>query len=382
MSLDIGVFGIRDVPSTYSGYETFLGELLPRLVDRGHRVTVYVRGEPGEREPYRGIRRVRTAAIRSKQLDTLSHSWTAGFAAARARHDVSLVCNVANSLALAALRPFGLRSVLNVDGQEWRRGKWSAAGRAYFRGSAHLARFASRALVTDCRAMADVYRDEFRAASVVIPYPVPESAAPEPDELAPILERWDVVPDGFLFTGGRLVPENNIERIAERYVATEHPYPLLVAGTANYDSPVVRRLDELAGDDPRIRPIGHVDDRRAFAALLAGSRLYLHGHSVGGINPSAVEALAAGANIAAFDTPFNREAIGDAGSVFGLDGSFDAVVEAALGDEGLPAARERARRRARDWFDLDDITDAYEEILRRAASIRSPRLVTRWAAAR
>ena len=378
-SVDIGVFGVRDVPSTYSGYETFLTNLLPELVERGHRVTVYVRGARGDRAAYRGIERVWTPSIHSKQLDTLSHGWTAGIAALVARHDVVLVCNVANSAALAVLSRAGLRAVLNVDGQEWLRGKWGRAGRKYYEWSARSARHGARSLITDCRAMADVYRTRFASESTVIPYGVPR---PAPDDGAARLAPLGLQPGGFLFTGGRLVPENHIERIAEEYARTDSDEPLIVAGEANYRSPTARRLAELARVDDRIRPIGHVGQRATFSALLGGARLYVHGHSVGGINPSLLEAMAAGANILALDTVFNREALGDAGGYFEIGSrprvDFAAAMKAAVDETVAGTRRAAAAMRAEERFSISDVADAYEDVLCRVAAGARPVLSTRW----
>lgn len=97
-SLDIGVYGTRGVPSTYSGYETFLTTLLPELVSRGDRVTMYCRtGEELGAGDWKGVRRRVLPAIPGKNLNTLSHGLVAGAVARVARHDVVLVVNVANA---------------------------------------------------------------------------------------------------------------------------------------------------------------------------------------------------------------------------------------------------------------------------------------------
>ena len=95
VTLDIGVYGTRGVPSTYSGYETFLTTLLPELVERGHAVTMYCRtGEGIENGPWRGVDRRVLPALPGKNLNTLSHGLVAGIVARSARHDVVLVVNV------------------------------------------------------------------------------------------------------------------------------------------------------------------------------------------------------------------------------------------------------------------------------------------------
>jgi glycosyltransferase involved in cell wall biosynthesis len=363
--LDIGVYGARAIPSTYSGYETFLTTLLPQLVDRGHRVTMYCRRtDLDDATPYRGVRRHLLPALPGKQLNTLSHGAVAAIRARLANHDVVLVVNVANAPFCAIGSWSGQPVVLNTDGQEWLRGKWGRFARWVFRSSARIAGRTATALVSDCQAMAEVYRRDFDAESTIIPYCAPPI---EPTDDLAALEQYGVEPGGYHLIAGRLNPENNIDRIAEAYAASEPSRPLLVLGAANYDSPVQRSLERIAANTPLVRPVGHVGDRKAFLTLVARAASYLHGHSVGGMNPSLVEAMHAGALVLANDTVFNRETLADTGRFFRLDGAGTGLAEAvreveALSPGDVDELRRRARTRARDRFALETVTDAYEQL--------------------
>lgn len=381
--IDIGVFGARGIPSTYSGYETFLTTLLPELASRGHRVTMYCRrGDTPGSGPYSGVDRVLLPAIPGKSLNTLSHGALASVRARFGRHDVVFAVNVANALFCALHRYTGRPVVLNTDGQEWLRGKWGRAARGFFHGSARVAGRCATGLVSDCCAMADVYRDDFRAESTVIPYCVPPRA---PVTGTNVCNRFGVQSGEYFVVAARLNPENHVDAIAEAYTHTRLPHPLLVLGSANYRSPVETRLAELAARDARVRVVGHVDDRDEFFELLGRARAYLHGHSVGGMNPSLVEAMHAGAQVCALDTPFNRETLGDAGIYFTIP-DLDAVLGRVLeqtADEAQ-ANRDAARTRAEKRFDTASVVDAYERLLLAAArqpANRTIALPTRWSEA-
>ncbi|NLA34790.1 MAG: glycosyltransferase family 1 protein, partial [Actinobacteria bacterium] len=271
--LDIGVYGARGVPSTYSGYETFLTLLLPELAKRGDRVTMYCRsGEDFTNEPWQGVHRKVLPAVAGKNFSTLSHGLVAGVAARAARHDVVLVVNVANALYCALSRYTGQAVVLNVDGQEWLRGKWGRSARSIFFRSAQVSRRCAHALIADGSAMAEIYRDEFDSATTVIPYCVTNgqwSKSAEP------VHKAGLDPYGYLLIAGRHNPENNIDRIARAYSESDHQLPLVVLGTANYDSPVTANIAALAERDDRIRLLGHVDNRDAFFDLVHHAKLYL-----------------------------------------------------------------------------------------------------------
>ncbi len=378
--LSVGVYGARGIPSTYSGYETFLTTLLPELVDRGMNVTMYCRAEEGMgNSTWQGVRRSVLPSIGGKNTSTLSHGLVAAVASRRARHDVVLVVNVSNALYCALGRYSGQPVVLNTDGQEWLRGKWGRAARGIFHGSAKIAGRCATALVADCEAMAEVYRTEFGANSTVIPYCVPLSGwQPDPS----VVRQRGLEPGKYCLIAGRLNPENNIDRIAHQYASSTLELPLVILGAANYESPVLEELKELARRDSRIRILGHVDNRSEFFNLLHHGGVYLHGHSVGGTNPSLVEAMGVGARICAFDTQFSRETLGDHAGYFALEPStLASTISAVLSDSpGQDLARRTAlQERAADRFSTSSVVDAYEALLREAAEARKPLVLpTRW----
>lgn len=368
-ALDIGVYGARGIPSTYSGYETFLTVLLPELAARNHRVTMYCRNGhgPGSGE-YRGVRVVELPAIETKQLSTLSHGLLASIAARLERHDVVLVVNVANALFCILARSTGQRVVLNTDGQEWLRGKWGSVGRQVFRASARLAGLSSSGLIADSVAMREVYRSEFNVDSTVIPYCWTDIS--DFEDAGSVDEELGVERHRYFVIAGRMVPENHADDVAAAYAAVDTDWPLLILGEANYDSPVTKRITALAAENERIRAIGHVADRGRFSALLRDAGAYIHAHSVGGINPSLIEAMGSAALTVALDTPFNREALGDTGVYFNdFAGSLSGILsQAPEYEQRYGHLRTEARKRALTHFNRGGITDAYEQLL---LSVRS-----------
>ena len=373
--LDIGVYGARGVPSTYSGYETFLTTLLPELVRRGDRVTMYCRpGDGMDNSEWEGVRRRVLPALPGKNFNTLTHGLVAGVAARFARHDVVLVVNVANAAYCAIGRYTRQPTLLNTDGQEWLRDKWGGTAKQVFHRSARIAGRCATALVADCEAMAAIYRDEFHADSTVIPYCVP------PVEFVAdtaFLDDRDLTPYRYVLVGGRHNPENNIHTVAEAFHASDIDVPLVVLGTANYDSPVTNRVLDLAASDDRIRVLGHIGNRAEFFNLVHHASVYVHGHSVGGTNPSLVEAMGVRARICALDNSFNRQTLGPDGGYFRLDDGpkrFAAVIGAVLAEtqEADAAARDATARRAAEVYSVSGVTDAYRELLHLVARSRRP----------
>ncbi|MEZ5321668.1 MAG: hypothetical protein R2698_06300 [Microthrixaceae bacterium] len=183
---------------------------------------------------------------------------------------------------------------------------------------------------------------------------------------------------------GRHNPENNMDAIAELYAATDRDLPFVVLGTANYDSPTTANLTALSRRDERIRLLGHIGGRSEFFDLVHHAATYIHGHSVGGTNPSLIEAMGSGARICANDTPFCRETLAGVAPYFSLDQpSFAAAIGSILDDDPGHDAEVRAATRARasDRFNVVDVVTAYRDLLHAAAAARwrTTTISTRWA---
>lgn len=381
--LRIGVYGARGIPSTYSGYETFLTVLLPGLAARGHEVTMYCRtGQVDSDAEFLGVRKRFVPAVDRKALSTLSHGALSSVRARVGGHDVVLAVNVANAVFCAVSRFTGQPVVLNTDGQEWLRGKWGRTARRFFRVSAHLSSHVATGLISDSAAMAELYEQEFSARSTTIPYCW---TGLEPSPPTGMLARLGLEPGRYFCQAGRLNPENNAVELAAAYVASSATWPLVVLGAANYDSPVARDLERLRTDDKRVHLIGHVADRSDYASLVQHAGMYFHTHSIGGINPSLVEAMGLGARILALDTPFNREALGDAGDYFETFGpNLTHRIDAAEEEPKEASAKHRSavRERVSRHFSTQAIVDAYEDVLIAAAQRRPLQsglaLATQW----
>ena len=111
--------------------------------------------------------------------------------------------------------------------------------------------------------------------------------------------------------------ENHVDVIIEGYTRSAAAKPLVVVGTVPYASDHQRRVTELARAYSRVRLLGGVWDQDLLDTLYAGSASYLHGHSVGGTNPSLLRAMGAAANVIAWEVNINREVLADTGQFFG-----------------------------------------------------------------
>lgn len=362
-ALRIAMLGTRGVPARYSGFETCVEELGARLVERGHAVTVYCRtphvDHPGS--TYRGMRLVKLPTIRSKHLDTITHSLLSAVHALGQGYDIALFFNVGNSPVTFIPRLGGQKVVLNVDGLDWKRRKWGRFARWYIRSCERWASWFPERVVTDSRRVQQYYHERRGTDSTYIAY----GAAPITAPPGPALARHGLTPRRYVLFVGRLVPENCAHHLVEAFGDLATDLRCVIVGDAPYAAAYIRSLK--ADADPRVIFTGYVFGE-GYRELLSNAYCFVETSEVGGTHPAVLEAMAAGRGVVVNDTPENLETIGDAGwSYSGALGasSLRAVLEQLLKDPALVSRRgEEALARVRAHYSWERVTDDYEQLFR------------------
>lgn len=360
--LNVGLLGTRGVPAHYGGFETCVEEVGRRLVDRGHSVTVYCRAcstslDGDTPDTFEGMRLVHLPAIPKRSLETLSHTGLSVAHLLAHRTEVAVLFNAANAPFLPILRAARIPVATHVDGLEWKRAKWQGAGSQYYRAMERLAVWWSDALIADAPGIADYYSTKFGVEAVQIAYgsPIVEGSTHRLAEL-------NLEPDGYHLVVARFEPENHVDLIVEGFTRSGAKLPLVVVGSAPYSDAYTARIHSVA--DARVIFLGGVWDQQVLDHLYAGARTYLHGHSVGGTNPSLLRAIGAGACVAAYDVVFNRDVLQEAGCFFTSPDDVARCVEDAEADPEACRRRGEAARGRALFYDWDDVADGYEALCR------------------
>jgi glycosyltransferase involved in cell wall biosynthesis len=364
--LRIGMLGLYGMPLPnlhFTGFETAFGEIAPRLVADGHDVTIYCRGSHYPPEIRVGVfDGVRLKYVPSPGGKNLSGLVATLFASVHAlligRYDIFFFVNVGMGHHAALCRMAGARVVMNVDGLDWKRGKWGPVARAYFKSAAHSAIRFCNALITDAEAMRRYYLDEFGKETTMIAY----GANVEQSEQPELIEPYGVRAGEYYLIASRLIPENHADLIIEGHRASGTRKKLVIAGGANYDSPFHRKLRALAKED--VIFTGHIHNQKTVKELHCNCFAYVHGHSVGGTNPSLLKAMGYGNCILALDTVFNREVLDDAGLLFPRDvEALATLMRRVEGDPALVAdLRTRGPQRIRANYTWEKIAAQYDEL--------------------
>ena len=363
--MKIAIIGSRGYPYVYSGYETFIKELVERLVPRGYQVTVYCHKNLFREFPAQvnGVDLVYLPTIERKSLSQLVHSFQAMLHACRSDAQVILAVNSANGPFGVLARLFRKKSAINVDGLEWLRPKWKGLGGKYFYWASRMATRLYDVTITDSDEMQKVYQREFQAESTVIAYGANLRCSRRPELIA----RWQLEPQGYYLVVGRLIPDNNADLILREFLACGSRRKLVIVGDVPYRDAWAASLKGL--DDPRVLFTGYVNDQEELAELYHNCFVYFHGHEFGGTNPTMLKALAYGCAICALDTVFNREMLDhdrygvfftkEPGSLSGLVARIEAE------PEKLASFRQKSRQRIIEHYTWEKITDQYDSLFRR-----------------
>ena len=361
--MKLAILGTRGIPALYGGFETFAEELSVRLVQRGIDVTVYCE-EVGAGEGdalYRGIYLVHLPAPRLGPLSTILFDLRCLWHARKA-YDVVYMLGYGTSIFCFIPRLWGSTVWINMDGVEWARSKWGLTARLWFRLMEAVAMWTPDRVIADAQGILrhlESCHSHLPSASV-IPYGAPViDAAPA----AGLLDEWQLRPGQYYLVVCRLEPENSVREIMKGYHRSGTRHPLIIVGSIDPATNYVKNLLQL--NDDRIRFIGPIYDKKKLQSLRYHAFAYFHGHTVGGTNPSLLEALGCGNLVMAHENVFNREVAGDAASYFKQESDIAEIVKAieSYPAETINEKKFKAKERIIKNYDWDAITETYIRLL-------------------
>lgn len=360
----INILGTRGVPAAHSGFEFFADHFARWLAVRGHDVTVYCQGSQSPRgeklsrweDSWEGVRRVHFTTRTSGTLATMEFDLRSALDVLR-RPGVDLVLGY-NTAVFNLIQKFAGRSVwINMDGIEWIRAKWSLAARAWFYVNELVGANAFHP-IADHPEMAKHVKSRSLRNVRMIPYGAPTFEAP-PEE--PV-RRMGIEPGHYFISIARIVPENSILEIVRAFSSINTKATLVVLGP--FDERNGYHVAVKSAASANVLFPGPIFEPDVVRALRFHALAYLHGHTVGGTNPSLVEALAAGSAVIAHDNRFNRWTAGAEQIYFSTVEQCALAMQRVESDSACTAElRIAAKKRHEEAFRLDAVHQAYLDAL-------------------
>lgn len=358
------ILGIRGVPAEHGGFETFAEHLSHYLVGRGWDVTVYCQRDGSgnlHHDEWCGIKRVNIPVRREGALGTIEFDWKSiKHLIKQSDPGVVLTLGYNTAFFCTRLRLHNIRNLINMDGIEWRRDKWKWYERAWLWLNERVGCLVGNHLIADHPAIADHLATRVNRRKItMIPYGANEIVSADAVHLVPL----GLEPGRFITVIARPEPENSILDIVHAFSHKRRDFKLVLLGKYQPDSNLFHK-EVMAAASDEVLFLGAIYDKTIVEALRFHGRLYIHGHRVGGTNPSLVEALGAGSAVLAHDNRFNRWVAGAGARYFSSTSSCSEALDNLLTDDAeIERMKIASRMRYEDVFTWETILNQYEQLL-------------------
>ncbi len=310
----LAILGSRGIPARYGGYETVVESISTGLAKMGVDVTVF---SPTTNEfkgyVYNGVRLnfVQNLERRLGSVGTLLYDLISLIKSAFLNFDVIYMLGYSSAIFCIIPRIFGKKVVINTDGMEWKRSKWSKFARLYLKRNEIISTKFANVLISDSLEIRKYFIAKYHISPVYISYGTELFYSKNKN----IVKKFDLEPFNYYLVVARLEPENNIDAIIRGFSLTKSKKRLVLI-TNIKKTKYYYQIKRLCEKDSRIRFLGPLYDKNSLNEIRANAFAYIHGHSVGGTNPSLLESMGCGNFIIAFDVSFNREVLRNGGYFF------------------------------------------------------------------
>lgn len=314
--MKIAFISTRGIPNNYGGFEQFAEYISVGLAERGHEVTVYSpHYHPYKEDEYKGVR-IKHIYSPEQWMGGSLGSFFYDYSClkdALKNEDFDIIYEAGYTSIIPAYIRFNVKNIqrplftTNMDGLEYKRTKFNPLVRRFVFWEERMAVKHSHFLIADNMGIHDYYKEKYGRESKFLAY----GANIYDDYDALILKEWNLSVNDYYLLVARIEPENNLDMAIKGYKESKEygKRPLIIVGKTN--TPYGKQLIKKYGNDPNIRFIGGIYDFKKLNSVRHFSFAYFHGHSVGGTNPSLLEAMASDCFILAHDNIFNKAVLGE-----------------------------------------------------------------------
>lgn len=302
--MKIAILGTRGVPNHHGGFEQFAEFFSVYLHDKGHDVSVYCSSlHPYTQEEFKGVKRIVCSDPENKigTAGQFVYDLNCILDARKRNFDIILQLGYTSSSIWHFLMPKKSLVITNMDGLEWKRSKYNKYIQKFLKIAEKLAINNSHKLVSDSIGIQNYIKKEYNKESKFIAYGADLFTNPNFSKISSIVQE----PYSYNLLIARMEPENNIETIIKGYVNGNFSSKLYLVGN-QFGTSFGKYLFETYSHHENIVFLGAIYDLEKLNNLRYYSNLYFHGHSVGGTNPSLLEAMSSNCCIVAHNNIFNK----------------------------------------------------------------------------
>lgn len=356
--MKIAIFGTRGIPNYYGGFEQFAEYLSLGLIERGHKVTVYnSHVHPFQENEWKGVEivhcydpedKIGTAGQFIYDLNCIRDL-------RKRKFDIILQLGYTSSSVWGWLLPQDTVVTTNMDGLEWKRTKYSTRVQKFLLWAEKLGVKYSDHLISDSIGIQDYLIEKYGKLSTFIPYGAHVFESPQ----QAVLNEFDLEPYNYDLLIARLEPENSIEVILDGVARAGIDRKFLVIG--KHETAYGEYLKEKYRGNARILFLGGIYNIEKLDSIRYYSNLYFHGHTVGGTNPSLLEAMASESLVCANRNPFNQYILGeDALYFFTAEDVAEVLTQTNKHDVRFQKMVKKNIEKIKETYAWEKIVDQYE----------------------
>ena len=362
--MKIAILGTRGIPNHYSGFEQFAEFFSVFLVNQGHEVYVYnSHNHLYQEKTFKGVNIIHQYDPEYK-LGTFGqflYDFNCIIDSRKRDFDIILQLGYTSNSIWFFLLPKKPIIITNMDGLEWKRSKYSKPVQQFLKFAELLAVKSSDYLISDSLGIQKYLKEKYKIDSTYIPYGA--TVFENPDE--ELLKEYKVTKSNYNMIMARFEPENNIETVLDGIVLCGEKTTVLVVG--NHNTKYGDYLKEKFSAKKTIRFIGAEFNINKLNNLRYFSNFYFHGHSVGGTNPSLLEAMASKAFIIAHNNHFNKAILKENGFYFSNPLEVKNILSNVKKSDNLPFVHNNFNA-IESEFNWDKINVAYLQLFEKCLS--------------
>lgn len=362
--MKIAILGTRGIPNHYSGFEQFAEFFSVFLVEKGHDVYVYNSHDHLYQEKtFNGVNLIHQYDPEYKfgTFGQFIYDYNCIMDSRKRNFDIILQLGYTSNSIWFFLLPKKPIIITNMDGLEWKRSKYSKPVQQFLRFAERFAVKSSDFLISDSLGIKKYIDSKYNVSSTYIAYGAKVFKSPNED----ILKEYNVEKHNYNMIMARFEPENNIETILDGIVLAGHETTVLVLG--NHKTKYGEYLKNKFKSFNIIRFIGTEFDINKLNNLRYFSNFYFHGHSVGGTNPSLLEAMASNAFIIAHDNHFNKAILKENGYYFSNPADVKNILDTIKKNDNLQLVQNNFNA-IENEFNWDKINGEYLQLFEECLS--------------